>query len=508
MTDKVNLGDPAGGLSAGSAGLAGPGVVRDILEHLPHGVLLLDSAGEVVFRNAAARNILGDEPWETLLSSVGWEAGGETGVSRLDQARDGASLRDFEVHLLDTGTMTPRRILLDATPLRGTDGVTACLFTVREAPEKTADRRLCEKLSRVVEQTADIVVITDARGVMEYVNPAFETITGYSRREALGMTPALLRSGVHDEAFYTRLWDTIEARQPYRGVIVNRRKNGDLFVSEQTITPVINESNEITHFVSVAKDVTEAREAEAREREILLARTVQQRLYPRSLPTLPGYDLSGDAFPMGAVGGDYFDFIPSADGGMCLVIGDVAGHGLDAALYMSTARAYLRLAVEQESDPAAILETVNRMLSGDLDSNRFVTMLVVCLDPVRRRLCYANAGHVPGFLLGSSGTSNHYLSATGLPLGVMPDSTYARVDLELAVGDTVALFTDGVTEAESASGEFFELARALSVIQSHKHESAAAIVGQLHRECMDFVGEGPVCDDFAAVICKLVDSDS
>ena len=113
------------------------------------------------------------------------------------------------------------------------------------------------KLSSAVQQTADAVVITDRYGVIEYVNPAFEAVTGYRREEAVGRKSNLARSGEHDENFYRRLWDTIQRGEVFRDVVINRRKNGELYHEEKTITPVRGELGEITHFISTGKDITE-----------------------------------------------------------------------------------------------------------------------------------------------------------------------------------------------------------------------------------------------------------
>ncbi len=121
------------------------------------------------------------------------------------------------------------------------------------------------RLSRVVEQTADSVVITDRKGIIEYVNPSFERQTGYTFEEARGKTPSILKSGRHDPSFYSELWATIMAGQPFSGIIVNRMKDGALFYEEKTITPLRNASGEITHFVATAKDITVRRKAEEEE---------------------------------------------------------------------------------------------------------------------------------------------------------------------------------------------------------------------------------------------------
>ena len=123
------------------------------------------------------------------------------------------------------------------------------------------------KLSTAIEKTADMIVITDNRGFIEYVNPAFETVTGYTREEAIGKTPRILKSGVHGEEFYRELWDTILSGNIYRNVFVNRKKNGELYYDECTITPMRDQRNAITHFIATAKVITDRIMAENALRE-------------------------------------------------------------------------------------------------------------------------------------------------------------------------------------------------------------------------------------------------
>ena len=142
---------------------------------------------------------------------------------------------------------------------------------VHEALEARVEERTAElfaanqtlqRLSSAIEQTADSVFITDCRGVIEYVNPAFETMTGYARGEAVGQTPRLFSSQLHDHKFYETLWTTIRSGRVFRAIVTNRMKDGRLFSEDQTITPVRDAGGTITHFVSTGRDITERRRIE------------------------------------------------------------------------------------------------------------------------------------------------------------------------------------------------------------------------------------------------------
>ena len=147
----------------------------------------------------------------------------------------------------------------------GPDGEVRGHFTlVTDITERVQAAQQAHKLSSAIEQTADSVVITDREGVIEYVNPAFEAITGFASAEALGHKPSLVKSGKQDEAFYRNLWNTILHGEVFRAVFINRRKNGTLYHEEKTITPVRDATGTITHFVSTGKDITERVRAEER----------------------------------------------------------------------------------------------------------------------------------------------------------------------------------------------------------------------------------------------------
>ena len=122
---------------------------------------------------------------------------------------------------------------------------------------------LPHELSRAFEQTADSVFVTNRDGVIEYVNPAFEVMAGFSREEAVGRTPALMRSGVQSPRFYATLWSTILSGRPFQAVMTNRTRDGRLFDEEQTISPIRDTSGAITHFLSTGRDVTQSRRTEA-----------------------------------------------------------------------------------------------------------------------------------------------------------------------------------------------------------------------------------------------------
>jgi sigma-B regulation protein RsbU (phosphoserine phosphatase) len=209
-------------------------------------------------------------------------------------------------------------------------------------------------------------------------------------------------------------------------------------------------------------DEREQRKRMSREAEE--ARSIQQALLPRSSPLIPGFRVSGLSIPAGSVGGDWYDFIPLADGRWGLVLADVSGKGMAAALLMSATRGMLRSLAQTGSGPAEVLTRLNNMMIEDFPSGRFVTMVYAEFDPSIRTLRIANAGHLAPLLVDPSGYRwiNH---EHGLPLGISA-SKFSETAVTLGEHSRIAFYSDGITEADIDSGEEYGAERLLAQMQS------------------------------------------
>ena len=360
-----------------------------------------------------------------------------------------------------------------------------------------------ERLCRAVEQTADSVVITDRQARIEYVNPAFEATSGYTAQEVLGRKPSLLQSGKHDKQFFEALWARLDAGEPWRGTIVNRKKSGELYWSEQTISPMKDDAGGITHFVSVLKDITEQRKQREQEFYLQLANEVQQHLY-RGADSAAGCDMAGITCPVDLTGGDYFDTIAHPDDRVTVAIGDVSGHGVGSALVMAATRAYIRAFTKSEADAASLLRKLNEALTADLHGGWFVTLMLIQVNLRTRSFEYAGAGHLPSYLLRADGGVELVLGSTGPPLGLLPEAEFAACGpIAYGDGDTIVLFTDGVTEAVNAAGQEFGAERALDTVRLHRRSSARELVEELAEAVRAFCGKKRQSDDITALVCKL-----
>lgn len=376
-------------------------------------------------------------------------------------------------------------------------------FTEDITERKIAEKEL-RKLSNAIEQTADSVIITNKDGFIEYVNSAFEKTTGYSCDEAIGNTPKLLQSGMHDKDFYKKLWQTILSGQPYRGTIINRKKNGELYWSNQTITPMTDDNGNITHFVSVLKDITDLREKQEQEFQLSIAREIQQKLLKTKID-IPGYDIAGTTYPAVETSGDFFDFIQLPGGQFLIIVADVSGHGIGSALIMAETRAYLRAFVKIESDPGILLTWLNRELYIDLDRERYVTLMLAKIDPESNRLEYANAGHVSSYILSDKGEIAHEMNSNGIPLGILDNyKFYTEEAIQLNADDIAVFLTDGIVEAHAKNDEEFGVERTIELIKKNSQFDVQDIIEALYEAVLSFSDNQAQEDDITSIICKVL----
>ena len=419
----------------------------------------------------------------------------------------GEEVRNTEIFIRNEGVPEGRWINASALPWSDEAATTrGALVIFRDVSEEKRLRELNERLSNVVEQTADSVIITESDGTIVYVNPAFERTTGYSRDEAVGRTPQLLSSGNHDRDFFQELWDTLLAGRVFRGTLVNRKKNGEIFHAEQTISPIAGADGRSEYLVSVAKDITERLRIERHQVQLDAAHEIQQRLYPKEAPQIPGFDIAGAAHPAEALCGDYYDFFPMAGECLGITVADVCGHGVGPSILMAQARAYLRSLALTHPDVGEVFCRLNEILAGEGSHREYVTQILLRLDPEARTLVYTNAGHPAGFLLDGNGSVREGLESGDLPLGIFTDRHYrSSHQIQLEPGDLAVLFTDGITESGGPSVGEFGTDRILELVKSHRHESAHRILEALHQAASSFRSEGPQLDDMTAIVCKIED---
>jgi len=487
---------------------------RSVIHSVSEGVMVADTSGQMTIINEAAKRVLGrgrlNLPRAEWAQAFGlFVPGTDTHFPAdelpLPRAIRGEHVPETEVFVRNE--QMPGGLLASVTgsPLKDSEGrLVGGVVVFRDITEQKRTQELSQRLSSAVEQAADCVFITDRAGVIEYVNPAFETTTGYRREEAVGRTPQLLKSGLQPPDYYAVLWSTIAKGEPFKGTVVNRKKSGEHFFAEQTITPMKDASSgEITHFVSVMRDMTERIRLREREIEMRLGSSVQQRLFPQRSPEVPGYDIAGAAAAASATCGDYYDFIPLPDGRLALVIADVSGHGVGSALIMTAMRAYLRSLTSTLISLDRLAGELNRLLVADLEEQRFVTMILAVLDVASGSLSWANFGHPTGYVVDGSGTVKAELRSGCRPLGLFPDLVCTKgAPVTLGPGDTLVLLTDGILEAQSPQGVEFGPVAVLEFARSVCGRPADEMAGRLIAAAQSFAEGQQQDDDLTVVVCR------
>ena len=211
----------------------------------------------------------------------------------------------------------------------------------------------------------------------------------------------------------------------------------------------------------------QALETERLEREMTLASEIQRRILPREAPQVAGWELMGWNRPARQIGGDYYDVFLRQDGHVGLVVGDVSGKGMPAALMVSTLHSALHLLLDQLGFGPALFEMLNRHILESSNSNKFITLMLAELEPGSGRLRYLNAGHNPALLLRHATSEVEELGSTGLPIGVLAGSRFSARSTDLEPGDLLCIYSDGITEAESPAEVEFGTAGLLAVLREH-----------------------------------------
>lgn len=243
------------------------------------------------------------------------------------------------------------------------------------------------------------------------------------------------------------------------------------------------------------------RTEQRRTRDLEQAAEIQRGILPVDPPKVPGVDLAGHNAPCHTVGGDYYDFIPYADGRVLVVLGDVAGKGMSAALLMSNLQARVQTLAEDPSDLAKMMSRLDASIAAHSPSNRFITLFLGTIDAVAGRLVYCNAGHNPPLLVRPSGEVDR-LGAVGTVLGIMPELGYEEETHRFEVGDMLAIYSDGVTEAENPDGEEYGEQRLTEVLLQHRDLDAAAIVARVVESVSAWIAAAPAADDVTLLIAR------
>lgn len=358
-----------------------------------------------------------------------------------------------------------------------------------------------EKYRRIVETAAEGYYMADTSFAIVDVNRAFCQMTGYDREELLGAQ----LSKFAEEKFMQYL------RMNREKLLSQEQRNlqGVMVARDGREIPVLlhgnnlrDNSGETIGYVAFITDMTE------HKRALELAAGVQRSLLPTETPQIKGMDIAGRNISCDEVGGDYFDFIPGAapkSPPLRIIVGDIAGHGVDAALLMATARAFFRMRVAQPGSLSDIAAEMNQHLGDDMfGSNSFMTMFLLSIFPDEGRIEWVRAGHDAALLYDPRRDCFEELKGEGVALGVLDDLVLPLHRYEgLAKDQVVAIATDGMWEARNLGGEMFGKERLKACIRTRARGSAQEILDGVYAELSNFTVGCRSEDDLTLVILKI-----
>ena len=246
-------------------------------------------------------------------------------------------------------------------------------------------------------------------------------------------------------------------------------------------------------------------EKKSLERELMQAREIQESMLPRDLPRLEGFDISAKMVPARMVGGDFFDVIPLNANSLGIVIGDVAGKGVPAALFMALSRSLLRAEAHTSTPPEKVLKRVNHLLLGMNAKGLFVTVLYGILDRQTRQFSYVRAGHEPPMVWDRHGEIIPTPMGGGQFIGLLPNPVLERMTLTIPEGGAMLLFSDGVTEAINPNEVFFEREGLEAAIPALIDKPAKTQLDCLFQTLWDYQGAAPQADDITLIAVRALE---
>jgi len=292
----------------------------------------------------------------------------------------------------------------------------------------------------------------------------------------------------------------VETEQVLGGIFITHRRSYQNM--KQSLPAAQTLAAQIAGAINSARVYQQTLAHQKMEQELAFAGEIQSRFLPTHVPQADGWQIGVALEPARQTSGDFYDLIALPEGRIGIVVADVADKGTGAALYMALSRTLLRTyALEYPAQPGSALAAANERILADTQTDQFVTVFYGVLDPTAQTLTYGNAGHNPGFVI-SGANGLRELGKTGIPLGMFDGAAWKEHTVELAAGDTLVLYTDGVTEAQNRDGEFFGTERLIEIVRTCPAAQVQALCSTLLDEIQRFAGEMPQADDITLAVVR------
>ncbi|HEX6035242.1 MAG TPA: PP2C family protein-serine/threonine phosphatase [Anaerolineales bacterium] len=260
---------------------------------------------------------------------------------------------------------------------------------------------------------------------------------------------------------------------------------------------------EMDYTAAVCLDHYSEEERRRLESELELSQVVQRALLPQRVPDIRGVELAAFSRPSEIIGGDYFDFFQFRDGTHGLVIADVSGHGVAAGMLMSSLQTAIRTMAPDADAPTEILERINRFYIHNIHFTTFVTVFLARFDPVTLTLTYVNAGHNPPAVRRRERAEITWLKPTAPAIGIAEEFHPRMETIGFSEGDSLLLYTDGVTEVLNFSNEQFGQERLAQLVQQHADRTAPDLLQSIRQAVSAFGGDKPLADDMTMVALRI-----
>ena len=404
--------------------------------------------------------------------------------------------RDGEARWIEDHTS----VVIDAeTGVKYHQGIVEDIHQRKMAEDKL--RRSEEKYRRIIETTGEGFLLMNKDLKLVDLNNAFCLMIGFARKHLIGRNFIELANEQH--GFYISAnKDDLFGRPNYRFETTLKSDSGtnvEVLIHGNTL---YGDTGATIGNMAFVTDMTEHKKA------LRLAGEVQKNLLPQNAPQIPGLDIYGKTIPCDEIGGDYYDFImgpTTSNNQLSVVVGDISGHGVDSALLMTTARAFLRMRASQPGSITDIVSAMNQHLTEDvLDSGKFMTLFFMKIDSDKKAIEWVRAGHEPAWLYDPYENCIEELKGPGMALGVVEGYEYIpNHKTHLKNGQIIILATDGTWEEHNKAGEMFGKQRLKSLIREYASSDAKTIIEAIFNEHRHFTQDAKREDDLTMVIIKF-----
>jgi PAS domain S-box-containing protein len=388
-----------------------------------------------------------------------------------------------------------------------------------------ASSDLLDLLERAIDATVEGITISDARlpdNPVIYSNEGFERLTGYSAHEVVGRNCRFLQGPGSDPNAIDEIRRAIREGRSCTVELLNYRKDGTPFWNRLSITPLYDAEGAVTHFAGIQSDITPLRETEERlraanrelmqferriTRELTQAHDAQLALLPQAMPQDERIAFAHKYVPMTEVGGDFYDVVELDPGVYGILVADVTGHGIHAALLAFMSALSFKNAAPDEYATSDVLQRVNEQLVGKMHGSHFVAMFYAIVDVVKGTLTYTQAGIPPAFLIRARGAQSEAeiicLEAKSPMLGLFEESSFVQASIRLKPGDKVIFYTDALSEAMRPDGEMLGVEGLAAFLAARSEMDIEALVEQTYLYGQTFSGQTQYEDDFSMVGIEL-----